>query len=177
MDQELLTKRHMRFTMQLISKFGIIATLLILSGCATRYEEPERIEIPNPGPKVQAYSSPYLDVWRAALITVGKYSLKSYDEDSGTIETDFIKGEEAWNPPHKKKYIRGGYRYKINVRVIKGPGKNSAKVIILKQPEIQKDFFSGSEKITTDGLEEAAILYRIERELALGKALSKIKRN
>lgn len=176
MDQEHSVMQHTRFTMRLISKL-IIASLLALTGCTTMHEDPERIEIPNPGPKVQVYNSPYLEVWRATLITVGKYPLKSYDEDSGVIETDLIKGEEVWIPPHKKKYVRGGYRYRITARVIKGSEKNSTKVIILKQPEIQKDFFAAAEKLPSDGLEEASLLYRIERELALSRALSKIRRN
>lgn len=170
----------MQFTMQLISnllKSFVIITLV--AGCSTMSDDPERIEIPDPGPKSKTFSSPYLDVWKASLITVGKYPLKAYDEDSGTIETDYVKGDEVWNPPHKKKHLRGGYRYKINVRVIRGKGKdkNITKVVLLKQPEIQKDFFSESEKISTDGLEELALLYRIERELALSEALSKVKRN
>ena len=119
-----------------------------------------------------------MSVWKSCLIVLGKYPLKSYDEESGVIETDFIKGEDAWISPHKKKYVPGGYRYKLNLRVIKGKAnnKNATKVIVLKQSELQKDFFAEPEKIQSDGLEELALLYRIERELALEKALSNVKR-
>lgn len=166
----------MQFTTQLISKIVLVA---LIAGCTTMSDDPERIEIKDPGPKSKTFTSPFLNVWKSSLIVIGKYPLKSYDEDTGIIETDFIKGEEAWVAPHKKKGVSGGYRYKVNLRVIRGKGesKNTTKVIVFKQIENQKDFFADADKIQTDGLEEKAILYRIERELALEEALSKVKRN
>ena len=39
--------------------------------------------------------------------------------------------------------------------------------------ELQKDFFSGAEKTASDGLEELAIMYRVERELLIEQAAEK----
>lgn len=172
----------MQFTTLFNSKVLFIALAIsvgaINSGCSSAAVEPELIDIKDPGPKTKTFSSSFLNTWKACLIVLGKYPLKSYDEESGIIETDYIRGEDVWIAPHRKKYVKGGFRYKLNLRVIKGrQGANSVtKVIILKQPELQKDFFSDSEKTQTDGLEELSILYRIERELALDAALSKVKR-
>lgn len=181
MVQRHSTRRHMQFTTQLNFKVLLIALVVstgAFSGCSSATVEPERIEIKDPGPKTKTFSTSFLSTWKACLIVLGKYPLKSYDEESGVIETDFIRGEDVWTAPHKKKYLQGGFRYKLNLRVIKG--KQGAapvtKVIILKQPELQKDFFADSEKQQTDGLEELSLLYRIERELALEEALSKVKR-
>lgn len=173
----------MQYTTLLNSKILLIALAISVgamnAGCSSMTVEPELIDIKDPGPKTKTFSASFLDTWKTCLIVLGKYPLKSYDEESGVIETDFIRGEDAWIAPHRKKYVKGGYRYRINLRVIKGKqGKNPVtKVILLKQPELQKDFFSGSEKMQTDGLEELSLLYRIERELALNDALSKVKRN
>jgi hypothetical protein len=169
----------MQYSMQLISKSILTLILLSALGCALATQEPERIDIKDPGPKTQTYNSPFAGVWKACLIVLGKYPLKSYDEESGIIETDYLRGEDVWIAPHRKKYVAGGFRYKLNLRVIKGRANNKpfTKVIIVKQPELQKDFFSDAEKLQTDGLEELSILYRVERELALDQALAKVQRN
>ncbi len=187
MVQRLSTRRHMQFITQFNFKvqFNYKAPLLALaisvgalSGCSSASVEPEHIDIKDPGPKTKTFSTSFLNTWKACLIVLGKYPLKSYDEESGVIETDFIRGEDVWVAPHRKKYIQGGFKYKLNLRVIKGKqgAKPVTKVIVLKQPELQKDFFADSEKIQTDGLEELSLLYRIERELALEEALAKVKR-
>ena len=169
----------MQYTTQLISKITLIFIMVSALGCNSATVEPERIDIKNPGPKTQSYSASYNSVWKSCLIVLGKYPLKSYDEEAGVIETDFIKGEDVFIAPHRKKYVVGGFRYKLNLRIIKGRANNKSvtKVIILKTPELQKDFFSDSEKLQSDGLEEMSILYRVERELALEQALSKVQRN
>lgn len=150
---------------------------VVTVGCTTP-PEPNELEVKSPGPKMASFSASFNTVWKASLITLGKYPLKSYDEEAGVIETDFIRGDNVWVPPHKKRYVPGGYKYKINLRVMKGKmgASEGVRVIVLKQPELQKDFFSNSEKISSDGLEELAILYRIEREVALEKALERVKR-
>lgn len=183
MAQRHSTRRHMQYITQLISKTSKVILFLAFVSCVTSCSsatvDPERINIKDPGPKSRTFASPFQDVWKASLLVLGKYSIKSYDEDSGIIETDFIRGEDAWISPHRKKYVPGGFRYKLNLRVIKGRtgAQKATKVILLKTPELQKDFFSDSEAVQTDGLEELSILYRIERELALDQALSKVKRN
>jgi hypothetical protein len=168
----------MQFITQLVSKTGLCLIIISALGCSSATVEPERIDIKNPGPKTQNYTAAFPNVWKSCLIVLGKYPLKSYDEDSGIIETDFIRGEDVWVAPHRKKYVVGGYRYKLNLRVIKGRtgNKNVTKVIINKLPELQKDFFADTEKVQSDGLEEMSLLYRIERELAIDQALSKVQR-
>lgn len=172
------TRRPMQFTMLFTSKIVTMFALVALSGCSSALIEPERVEIKDPGPKSKVISAEFLDVWRAALITLGKYPLKAYDEETGVIETDYLKDKAVWLPPHKKPFVSGGYRSKLHVRVFKGKkGTNATKVVIRKYQEDQKDFFSNPKKIETDGLEELALLYRIEREVALHKALSDVQRD
>lgn len=139
--------------------------------------DPETFDRKVSGPQSKNFYLPYRNVWRAALQVMGKYPLKTYDEETGVIETDFIRGDNVWTPPYKKKYVSGGYRYKLNVKIFKGKSKteNAVRLVVLKQPEIQKDFFSPPEKIQTDGLEELALIYRIEREVSITQYLDKNK--
>jgi hypothetical protein len=168
----------MQYSTPLISKIFLTLIMVSALGCSSANVEPERIDIKSPGPKTRIYQSPFANVWKSCLIVLGKYPLKSYDEEAGVIETDYIRGEDVWIAPHRKKYVSGGFRYKLSLRIIKGKSNNKpvTKVVIVKQPELQKDFFSDSEKTQSDGLEELSILYRVERELALDQALAKIQR-
>ncbi len=90
------------------------------------------------------------------------------------IETEEIDGYKAWRPPHKE--LRpDGLSYKLNIKVVKGrAGSRPAnQVAVLKESAKKKDFFSDAEAIPSDGLEEKSILYRIERELQIQRALQK----
>ncbi len=140
--------------------------------------DPETFNRTVSGPQSKNIQASYDTIWKASLQTMGKYPLKTYDQEIGVIETDYIRGDNVWIPPYKKKYIPGGYRYKLNLKLIKVKSRteNYVRVVVLKQPEIQRDFFSTPEKIQTDGLEELSILYRIEREVDITKLLARYKK-
>lgn len=130
-------------------------------------------------PLEKVFDETYETVWKAAQLALSKYSIRVNDMDSGIFETQSIHGDKAWLSPNVEKAISGGQRYKISVRILKGTKKSGApatKVIILKRAEIQRDFFSEVEKLPSDGLEELAIMYRIERELEIAKGLARVKR-
>lgn len=141
-------------------------------------QDPETFKRTVSGPQSSNIPASYDSVWKASLQTMGKYPLRTYDQETGVIETDFIRGDNVWLPPYKKKYIPGGYRYKINLKLIKvrSSKENYVRVVVLKQPELQRDFFSTPEKIPTDGLEELAIIYRIEREIEINRLISRNKK-
>ncbi len=126
----------------------------------------------------QIFAAPYDKVWRAAQIVIAHYSIEINNMDLGVIETQFIKGPDGWHSPHIEKKYSGGYRYKISLRIIKGQlrGQDAVQVIALKTPEVKRDFFSTTEKIESDGLEEKSILYRIARELEIEQAIEKAQK-
>ncbi len=137
-----------------------------LSGCATT-DTQIADNGTNGGPKTKIFWENYERIWKATQIALAHYPLKAYDVDSGTVETEYITGDNVWIPPHESNYVPGGYRYKINVRVLKGKkdGDKAVRLVVLKQVEKRSDFFSNFEKYPSDGLEEIALLYRIQREL------------
>ena len=108
-----------------------------------------------------------------------KYPMKINDVDACIFETAYIRGDKAWVSPSVETESSGGQRYKLTIKIIKGKnasGEPATKVTILKRAEIQRDFFSEFQKQPSDGLEEKSMMYRIERELAVEKALKKVKR-
>jgi uncharacterized lipoprotein len=119
---------------------------------------------------------PYDNVWRASL-TVLKYSITDQNQETGHIETDYIKPSDGgWTRPDGSSNVSAGIRYKIAmslVRVKAENGKVGVKVTVDKKIEKIKDFFSDPEPVDSDHLEEKSILYRLERELVIEEALKK----
>ena len=149
--------------MRLIFK---ILPVLFCVACSTS-DTKDDYKAGGSGPKSKVFYERYDRVWKASQIALAHYPLKAYDVESGTIETEYITGEAVWLPPHLQDFIPGGYRYKINIKVLRGKkdGDTAVQIVVLKQVERKSDFFSNYEKFSSDGLEEIAILYRIDREL------------
>lgn len=124
--------------------------------------------------KQKVYFSSYDNVWRAAHASI-KYPISQENQDTGIIETEYIKGVDGWLPPGATKPPSTGIRYKLTLTFAKGTteGRESTRVNIDKKIEILRDFFSDPEPIQSDGLEEKIIFYRIERELIIMEALKK----
>lgn len=123
------------------------------------------------------YYANYDQVWKSAL-TVLKYSITDQNQETGHIETDYVKAADGgWLRPDTTKQPSSGVRYKILmsfVRVKTESGKIGVKVTIDKRIERVRDFFSDPEQLDSDGLEEKTIFYRMERELLIDEALKKL---
>jgi len=152
-------------------RFALVLFALILgsSGCSLFSKKP------GPGviSREQVYFAPYEDVERAVKRTLIKYPQRIDNPEAGVYETDFIRGELRFQSASEKTDYSEGYRYRILVRMIRGKStaKPAVKVIVSKRAEIQRDFFSDPEPVPSDGQEETVILYRVQRELALEKAM------
>jgi len=55
----------------------------------------------------------------------------------------------------------------------KTDGRESTRITIEKKIEVFRDFISETQIIPSDGLEEMALFYRIERELVIAQALKR----
>lgn len=124
--------------------------------------------------KQKVYYTNYDSVWRAAHAVL-KYPIAQENQDTGTIETEFIKGIDGWTPPNQERPPSAGVRYRLTLTFARGKteGRESVRITIDKKIEILRDFFSPSESVESDGLEEQILFYRIERELIINEALRK----
>ncbi len=124
--------------------------------------------------KQRVFFAPYDSVWRAAHAVL-KYPIAQENQDTGILETEYIKGIDGWLPPDTERPPSSGIRYKLALTFAKGKtdGRESTRITIDKRMEILRDFFSEAEVIDSDGLEERIIFYRIERELVIQEALKK----
>lgn len=148
---------------------------LALSACSLFDKQPDPPELLiKKSSQQRVYFANYDLVWKAAH-TVVRYPIAAENQDTGVLETEYIKAADGWIPPNEKKNPSSGQRYKIIMTFAKGriDGRESTRVTIEKRVEKQRDFFSEAEQLPSDGLEEKIIFYRIERELVIGEALKK----
>ena len=150
---------------------GLLA--FVFSGCASATQKLEAKQ--SDGPYSRVYYANYEDVEIALKQAMIRYPQKIDNTEAGIFETDYLKGEARFKPPHKPAVFSPGYRYRILVRLVRGrtDEKSAIKVQITKKPEVVRDFFSDADSVKSDGLEEQVILYRIGRELQLARAIAR----
>lgn len=144
----------------------------MLVGCATTHTQSGAPD--SSFKKVYPYA--YDQVWRAAQLSIVRYPTLINNMESGVLETDYIKGDSMWVSPGTSKSSNLGRRYRIRLQIFKGSNSQNQPGVLVsvkKTVELTRDFFSETEDVRSDGNEEATILYRIERELAIEKALRK----
>ena len=158
-----------------IKLFFLLLITILFSSCGIfdpRPESPDQIIEKASHQKI--FLAPYDQVWKVAH-TALKYTIASENQDFGTIETDFVKAVDGWVPPYKKKPDYPGARYKLLFTFAKGETKNreSTRVTIEKKIEVFKNIISDTQSVASDGSEEKAIFYRMERELIIARAIEK----
>ncbi|MNK12077.1 hypothetical protein D3C87_301340 [compost metagenome] len=164
---QLLSKNSVRF-------FLLISTGCTLLSCSLFDARPSAHSQMKTVIKQKIFFAPYDSVWTAAH-KVLKYPIAQENQDTGVIETEYIKGLDGWLPPGTQTPPSAGIRYKLIFTMAKGrtDGRESTRVTIDKKMEILRDFFSPPEPMETDGLEEKVLFYRMERELIITEALKK----
>ena len=148
---------------------GFVPACAAVAACASRPKATDK-----PVPQERVYFASFDEIERAIKQAMIRYPPKVDNSEAGIFETDFIKGDLRFKPPNDEKPLPSGYRYRVLIRVVRGRADDrrpAAKVVVTKQPELARDFFSDPEPLGTDGLEEDVILYRIQRELAIDRAI------
>ncbi len=160
---------------QLIFKIGLLLTFMGLCSCASLEPQTKRSLGSRQVTPQRVFYTNFDQVWRAAH-TVIRYTIANENQETGYLETEYIKGVDGWLPPETDRKPSAGLRYKLIVSFAKGRTENrdSTRVTIEKRIEVLRDFFSEPEIISSDGLEEKVLFYRFERELLIAEALKKV---
>ncbi len=158
-----------------ISRLILIFILASLTGCSLFDPMPtQEASLARVASRQRVFFATYDLVWRAAHAVI-KYPIAVDNQDTGVLETEYIKGVDGWLPPEIKSSPSSGIRYKITLLFAKGKtdGHEATRVTVDKKIEILRNFFSEPEQIASDGMEEKIIFYRMERELIINEALRK----
>lgn len=159
-----------------ISSLFLLFLVLSGSGCSIFERQPDpEVDYLHQSIHQKIFFAPYDSVWKAAHTSI-KYTIAVENQDTGYLETEYIKGVDGFLAPENQKPPSAGMRYKLILNFAKGrsEGKESTRVTIEKKIERLRDFFSEPELVASDGLEEKVIFYRIERELIIADALKKL---
>jgi len=165
----------MSHTRRSIFSFIFLFVIFTGSGCSLfdRQPDPENA-ILKQSIHQKVFFASYDTVWKAAHTTI-KYTIAVENQDTGFLETEYIKGVDGFLAPEVQKTPSAGSRYKRVFNFAKGrtEGRESTRVTVEKKIERLRDFFSEPDFIPSDGLEEKVIFYRIEREIVISDALKK----
>lgn len=149
------------------------------TGCGLFEKQAESTDkIIQKASKQKIFFAPYNLVWKAAHLSL-KYTIASENQDFGVIETDYVKAVDGWMPPDRTKPDYKSARYKLIMTFARGKieGKESTRITIDKKIEVFRDFISEKQIVSSDGLEELSLFYRIEREIIIEQALKKAAEN
>ncbi len=158
--------------------FSLFLIVFALSACAILEPQANKMKQSRQTTPQRVYYANFDQVWRAAH-TVIRYTIANENQETGHLETEYVKAVDGWLPPESDKKPSAGLRYKLVVSFSKGKvdSRDSTRVTIEKRIEVLRDFFSEPETLTSDGLEEKILFYRFERELLITEALKKASSN
>jgi hypothetical protein len=150
--------------------FVTTAALSLSNGGCALFGTPKKTQVPL---RQRVYYATYEEVERAMKQAIVRYPQRIDNPDAGIYETDWVKGDLRFRPVQMKESFSDGYQYRLLIRLVRGKtdAKPAIKVIISKESELKRDFFAAPESLPSDGLEEMILLYRIQRELTLDKAI------
>ena len=116
------------------------------------------------------------EVWRACQQAIISYPLKVNNMEQGVIQTTMLRSHTYFRPPHISKKHASGYRYSLSFNLLKDSEKETT-ISIHKNLLVYRDFISKPEDLTSDGLEEAILLYRIQREIEIDRSIVKASKS
>ncbi len=171
------TDSHFLNFIKKAGRFTLLAFFILSTNSCTLFEKPEdpKEQVLKRAIKQKVFYASYENVWRA-LHQVIRYPIAAENQDTGIIETEYIKSVDGFLPPDMTKAPSPGLRYKLVFTVARGKlnNRDATRVTMDKRIEILRDFFSEPELVPSDGLEEKVTFYRIERELAISEAIRRM---
>jgi hypothetical protein len=158
-------------------KFYLLIILLpLLTGCAN-YEKfrqvTEELEIPT-----KIYRADYNQTWQAVIQVMRKYDIAQQNQEAGFIKTRWMDNtlEVNFSDSFGSADAVKAAKFKLVVNVVRGfrASREVTKVTIYKRQLMEQDFLQGWKEVSTDGIIEKTLLYRIERLIATDNKLKEI---
>ena len=154
----------------------IILLPLLFSGCAN-YEKfrqvTEEMEMPT-----KIYRADYNQTWQAVIQVMRKFDIAQQNQEAGFIKTRWMDNtlEVNFTDSFGSSDAVKAAKFKLIVNVVRGfrASREVTKVTIYKRQLMEQDFLQGWKEVTTDGIIEKTLLYRIERLIATDNKLKEI---
>lgn len=148
----------------------------LLNGCAN-YEKfrqvTEELEIPT-----KIYRADYNQTWQAVIQVMRKFDIAQQNQEAGFIKTRWMDNtlEVNFTDSFGSSDAVKAAKYKLIVNVVRGfrASREVTKVTIYKRQLMEQDFLQGWKEVSTDGIIEKTLLYRVERLIATDNKLKEI---
>lgn len=152
----------------------LLVTLFSCSSYENFKQVSEDLEIPS-----QVYRADYNKVWQEVMKITNKYDREVYNQDAGVIKTRWMDNTLEMNFADSfgsNDSVKSA-QFKLIINVVKGfrGNKEVSKVTVFKRQRVEHDFLQGWKVIRSDGILEKAILYRLDRALAIETKLQEIE--
>jgi len=108
-------------------------------------------------------------MWRASLIALSKYPLDATNYDQGLIKTNILTEGDYWRPLFRD--LNNEHLYTLEVQVFES--STGTRVVVNKNLKRKSAFNRNEKELQTLGVEEDMILYRIQRELNIDRAIKR----
>jgi len=150
--------------------------LFIFSSCAN-YEKfrqiTEEMEMPS-----TIFKADYNQTWQAVITVMRKFDIAQQNQEAGFIKTRWMDNtlEVNFADSFGTSDAVKAAKFKLVVNVVKGfrSSQEVTKVTIYKRQLLEQDYLQGWKEVTTDGILERSLLYRIERLIVIDNQLKEI---
>lgn len=158
-------------------KFTLLISLFLLASSCANYEKfrqvTEELEIPS-----KIYRADFNQTWQAVIQVMRKFDIAQQNQEAGFIKTRFMDNtlEVNFADSFGSSDAVKAAKFKLIVNVVKGfrASREVTKVTIYKRQLVEQDFLQGWKEVSTDGIMEKTLLYRIERLIATDNKLKEI---
>jgi hypothetical protein len=141
----------------------LICLLIALSSCASyeRYKQiTEELDIPS-----KVYNADFNQTWQAVLQVMKRFDVAYNNQEAGKIKTRWMDNTLQINftDSFGSSDAVKAAEFKLLINVAEGfsYGRKVSKVTIFKRQRIERDFLQGWKEMSTDGIQEKTLLYRI----------------
>lgn len=118
-------------------------------------------------------------VWQGCLDSLKDYPLEISSRESGQIQTKWTENTSQKNFIDSfgagNFYLKAQVRYRLSVAKGIYDGRNAVKVTVQKEQLVQYDVLEGWQPVSTDGVDEHTLLYRIGRLIIIQAKLAEIE--
>jgi hypothetical protein len=160
----------MKFYLLLFSMIGLV------NSCAN-YEKfrqiTEELEMPT-----KVFKADYNQTWQAVITVMRKFDIAQQNQEAGFIKSRWMDNtlEINFADSFGTSDAVKAAKYKLVVNVVKGfrASREVTKVTVYKRQLVEQDYLQGWKEVTTDGIVEKTLLYRIGRLIATDNKLKEI---
>lgn len=173
-----MLNRTRRSPFLLMMSFSLMICTLLFSGCMKAYLDSVGGEYTQIFERI--YLTDYNIAWQAATEALKSMHLDNSSKDSGYLQTSWIDNTKEKNMIDSfgavDNYLKAQYRFRVNLGQGVYNGRESVKVSVEKQQLISRDAMEGFRPVSTDGIDEKTLLYRVGRIISIKARIAKMEK-